>query len=205
MIKGARLAGRNEIMEPVAIKSAPKRTVPPTDDVTSESKLLRAIFSSDDRSPGKKSRVPLMSTRLADLRELFSAPASHRIGLIREGVPARDVKDLQELLGIPQGAFLDSLRLSTATLNRKVSKLENLSPEDSERVLGFAKLIGQVDEMVRQSGDPEGFDAARWLANWLQQPVPALGGAHPLDFMDTLEGQGMVSDILARMQSGAYS
>jgi putative toxin-antitoxin system antitoxin component (TIGR02293 family) len=125
--------------------------------------------------------------------------------MIREGISARDVKHLQERLGIPQSVLLESLRMSIATLNRKVSRQENLSPEDSERVLGVSKLVGQVTEMVRQSGDAQGFDAASWLAGWLQQSVPALGGARPLDFIDTLEGQAMVSQLLARMQSGAYS
>ncbi|MGV3551535.1 type II RES/Xre toxin-antitoxin system antitoxin [Rhizobium sp.] len=162
--------------------------------------------SATARATSKRARQKdLALVSVSDFDEVFHAQAPQRIRLIREGVRARDVKDLQERLGMPQSVFLDSLRLSTATLNRKASKQENLSPEDSERVLGVSKLIGQVSEMVRRSGNPDGFDAARWLAGWLQQPVPALAGARPLDFLDTLEGQGMVSDILARMQSGAYS
>jgi putative toxin-antitoxin system antitoxin component (TIGR02293 family) len=175
------------------------------DEMTPEQKLLRAIFGDVSESPRRGKRKDVVPVSVSDFEVIFHAPAWQRIGLIRDGVSARDVKELQERLGIPQGVFLDSLRMSTATLNRKVSKQENLSPEDSERVLGISKLIGQVGEMVRQSGDIKGFDAPRWLANWLQQPVPALGGAYPLDFMDTLEGQAMVSQLLARMQSGAYS
>ena len=93
----------------------------------------------------------------------------------------------------------------TATLNRKVSRGEALSAEDSERIVGMSKLIGQVQTMVEQSGAPEGFDAAKWVAGWLQTPVAALGGGRPVDYMDTMEGQGMVSVLLARMQSGAYA
>jgi len=39
-----------------------------------------------------------------------------------------------------------------------------------------ARLIGQVQAMVEQSGNPEGFDAAHWLGAWLDEPLPALGG-----------------------------
>lgn len=194
-------------MEAVTARAAAKRgtRTAATGEKTPEGKLVPAIFGQAPESKRRGKQKDSAPVSVSDFEEVFHAPAPQRIRLIREGVRARDVKDLQERLGIPQGVFLDSLRLSTATLNRKASRQENLSPEDSERVLGISKLIGQVSEMVRRSGNPEGFDAARWLAGWLQQPVPALGGVRPLDFLDTLEGQGMVSDILARMQSGAYS
>lgn len=137
--------------------------------------------------------------------DLFHSPAWMRVGLIRSGVPASDLKALQERLNMPQGVLLDSLRISPATLNRKVGRRDNLSPEDSERVVGIAKMIGQVEEMIRQSGEIDGFDPARWLSEWLQQPAPALAGARPLDFLDTVEGQAMVSGLIAQMQSGAYA
>jgi putative toxin-antitoxin system antitoxin component (TIGR02293 family) len=194
-------------MDHAAARTAPKRETrtATSGELTPEEKLVRAIFKPAPETKRRGKQKDAAPISVSDFESVFHAPAWQRIGLIREGVRARDVKELQERLGMPQGVFLDSIRLSTATLNRKASKQENLSPEDSERVLGVSKLIGQVHEMVRQSGESKGFDAARWLADWLQQPVPALGGARPLDFMDTLEGQRMVSDLLARMQSGAYS
>jgi putative toxin-antitoxin system antitoxin component (TIGR02293 family) len=191
-------------MEPATARETSKREVKSDfDQMTPEEKLLRAIFgeTSGPERRGKRKKTVSVS----DFEEIFRAPAWQRIEMIREGISARDVKNLQERLGIPQSVLLESLRMSTATLNRKVSRQENLSPEDSERVLGVSKLVGQVTEMVKQSGDMRGFDAASWLAGWLQQSVPALGGARPLDFIDTLEGQAMVSQLLARMQSGAYA
>jgi uncharacterized protein (DUF2384 family) len=35
--------------------------------------------------------------------------------------------------------------------------------------------------------------------------LPALGGVRPLDLMDTMEGQSLVAETLARIQSGAYA
>jgi putative toxin-antitoxin system antitoxin component (TIGR02293 family) len=156
-------------------------------------------------APASKKRGGSLPVSLADYASIFHSSPAVRVGLIRDGVPAAEVKRLQERLDMSQAAFLQSMKLSTATLNRKVSRQENLSPEDSERVIGMAKLIGQVQEMVRQSGEPKGFDPAKWLAGWLQQTVPALGGSRPIDFMDTMEGQGIIADLLARMQSGAYA
>jgi putative toxin-antitoxin system antitoxin component (TIGR02293 family) len=191
-------------MDPATARDTSTRKVKSDfDQMNPEEKLLRAIFGEKSESGRAGKRKGTVS--VSDFEEIFRAPPWQRIEMIREGISARDVKHLQERLGIPQSVLLESLRMSTATLNRKVSKQENLSPEDSERVLGVSKLVGQVAEIVRQSGDAPGFDAASWLAAWLQQSVPALGGARPLDFIDTLEGQAMVSQLLARMQSGAYS
>jgi len=150
----------------------------------------------------RKSQRPVT---VVDFSQVYQSEPSARVALIRGGVPAQDAKRLLERLNVSQGPVLKSLNLSTATLNRKASKAENLSPEDSERIVGMAKLIGQVETMVGQSGALEGFDAAHWVATWLQTPVAALGGGRPVDYMDTMEGQGMVATLLAQMQSGAYA
>lgn len=97
------------------------------------------------------------------------------------------------------------LDIATATVNRKASRNEALSREDSEKVVGMAKLIGQVETMLQESGDPvlaKDFDAANWLAHWMEEPIPALGGAAPAEYMDTIEGQEMISRLLAMMQAG---
>ena len=79
------------------------------------------------------------------------------------------------------------------------------SDDDSERALGIARLVGLVEGMVKESGDPTGFDAAQWVAQWLEEPMAALGGKRPADLMDTAEGQAIVSNLISRMQSGAYA
>jgi len=72
-------------------------------------------------------------------------------------------------------------------------------------VLGMGRLVGQVQRMVEESGRPEGFDAAAWVARWMERPVPALAGRRPAELMDTAEGQALVANVLARAQSGAYA
>ncbi|SOE63487.1 Protein of unknown function [Burkholderia sp. D7] len=73
-------------------------------------------------------------------------------------------------------------------------------PENS-----FTDLVRQVEKMVAESGNPEGFDAAQWLAAWMERSVPALGGRRPAEYMDTVEGRALISRLLAMMQSGAYA
>ncbi len=68
-----------------------------------------------------------------------------------------------------------------------------------------AELIDVVEKMVRESGDPAGFDSERWLERWMSEGVPALAGRRPADLVGTPEGFESVKTVLLRMQSGAYS
>lgn len=140
-----------------------------------------------------------------DYLKLWRAAPSERIQVIKAGVPAREVKRFVTELHLDQGIMFGALNLKTATVNRKAAKNQALSSDESERVLGLAKLVGQLEAMVEESGDPEGFDAPGWLSNWLREPLPALGGSRPIELLDTMEGQAVVSQALARMQSGAYA
>ena len=108
-------------------------------------------------------------------------------------------------MGMSKELLLGSLGLSRATISRKEKDETALSKDESERVLGVATLIGKVQTMVAESGDAAGFDAARWVADWLAKPLPALGGATPASYMDTFEGQKLVAELLSMSQSGAYA
>ncbi|MBO9380619.1 DUF2384 domain-containing protein [Sphingomonas histidinilytica] len=140
-----------------------------------------------------------------EYREIFRASSDDRIRLIRKGVPAAKVKRLISDLHFEQGYLLKMLNLKTSTVNRKAARDEALSAEESERVLGIAKLVGQLEAMVEESGDPEGFDAPAWLSQWLRQPLSAFGGRKPIELLDTIEGQSLVAQALSRIQSGAYA
>jgi putative toxin-antitoxin system antitoxin component (TIGR02293 family) len=143
-----------------------------------------------------------------DFTRLYQTTPIERVGLIRNGVNAADFKTFVGTLDIQQEKVFHMLDIATATVNRKASRNESLSREDSEKVVGMAKLIGQVETMLEESGDRaamQGFDAARWLTHWMEEPIPALGGAAPADYMDTIEGQEMISRLLAMMQTGAYA
>jgi putative toxin-antitoxin system antitoxin component (TIGR02293 family) len=146
-------------------------------------------------------------TEWLNFRELYQTTPVKRIDLIRNGVKAADFKRFASQLDISQEKVFLMLDIATATVNRRASRDESLSREDSEKVVGMAKLIGQVETMLEESGDPErmkDFDAARWLTHWMEEPIPALGGAAPAAYMDTIEGQEMISKLLATMQTGAY-
>lgn len=137
--------------------------------------------------------------------ELFRAEPSDRIKMIKAGLSAVEAKQILSALHLPQRETMRALRLSTATLNRKAAQQKTLAPEESERILGIANLVGQVESMVQESGNPDGFDAEKWVSRWLGEPVPALGHQRPIDLMDTMEGQSLVSATLRQMRTGAYA
>lgn len=153
-------------------------------------------------STGKKAQVAPANLVPIDL---FRAGTAEKIAFIKKGVPARTAKFLIKGFKVDQKVMLDALSLKTATINRKATNNEVLSADESERVIGLAELLGQVEAMVEESGDPNGFDANAWLADWLRQPLPALGGEKPIEYLDTMKGQMLISKLLLRMQTGAYS
>jgi putative toxin-antitoxin system antitoxin component (TIGR02293 family) len=135
---------------------------------------------------------------------LYKAPDLTRVAWVKS-MGAQDAKVILAQLRVPQGEALTALHIPVATVNRKAKTNAPLSPAEGERVLGFGRLLGQIQTMVRESGSPEGFDASAWLSAWMSAPVPALSGARPLDLMDTMTGQALVSQMLSQMQSGAYA
>ncbi|WP_229476719.1 antitoxin Xre-like helix-turn-helix domain-containing protein [Massilia rubra] len=137
--------------------------------------------------------------------QLYRLDPQERIRVIRQGIDASVIGNLSSRMGMSKEYLLSSLGLSRATISRKEKDATMLSKDESERVLGVETLIGMVQTMVEQSGDPSGFDAARWVSNWLSKPLPALAGATPASYMDTFEGQKLVAELLSMSQSGAYA
>ena len=134
---------------------------------------------------------------------VFNMPAVEKVELVEHGVKASDFKKLVEDMGLAQEELSKALRISVSTINRKAKRDEILSIDEGERVVNMASLIGQVGVMT-EPADDAGFNAAQWVANWIEQPLPALGGRRPVEFLGTASGFLLVSNVLRTMESGAY-
>jgi putative toxin-antitoxin system antitoxin component (TIGR02293 family) len=141
----------------------------------------------------------------ATYRAVYALSRVDRIGMVKEGLPARLLTTLADDMHIPRERLYGWLGIARTTANRKVKDNETLSQDESERALGIAQLVGQVQQIVSESGNPDGFDAARWTADWLEESNAALGGQAPGEFMDTADGRALVSGLVSQMQSGAYA
>jgi putative toxin-antitoxin system antitoxin component (TIGR02293 family) len=144
-------------------------------------------------------------TRRGHLVSLVPFDVLERIELVKTGVPAGILTVIANDMAISRDQLYATIGLARATVNRKLREQQLLNQDESERVLGIARLINQVDTIVRESGDAERFDAAKWVARWLDRPHPALGGRRPAELMDTADGRSLVSDLVGQMESAAYA
>lgn len=137
--------------------------------------------------------------------DLFTMSPIERVRLVKRGVAARTVVRIAKSTGQPKERVMNLLGLPRSTVDRKARSNQALPLDQGERVLGLLKLVGQVQVMVDESGDPNGFDAAKWVSAWLERPLPALGNRAPGELMDTSEGQQVVANLLAGARSGVFA
>ncbi len=159
-------------------------------------KIGRASSSSARESAARQS--------LADLRGLDTMA---RIAVVREGVPASVVETLAGALGLSKEKLYAAVGLARPTVDRKIREGRILNADETERVLGVARLVEEVQRIVGESGDPgaaRDFDAAAWLGRWLDARNRALDGKRPAELLDTADGRALVGDLIASMQTGAY-
>lgn len=141
----------------------------------------------------------------APLGALSRATTIERVEIVKAGVPAKFLVFIADRMSIPKEQLYATIGVSRATVDRKVRAKKLLSQDESERTLGLARLVAQAETMVKESGNLDNFDAAKWLARWLVEPQESLGGKRPSELMDTADGRGLVADLMARAQTGAYA
>lgn len=147
---------------------------------------------------------------MPDYKFVYDMQPVDRAYLVKRGVSSALARTISIDMGVTKDRFSQVTGMSISNIKRKISKNATeaeraLSRAESESMVGLAKLIGQVKTIVNESGDSQGFNAAKWFGEWIEQPVKALGGQKPADLLDTADGRDAVSRLLAQMQSGAYA
>jgi putative toxin-antitoxin system antitoxin component (TIGR02293 family) len=181
-----------------------KRMVPPTPrDGKAPQKRVSKI--------AKVGRLSNTTTRKIGMSyaTIAAQSPSENSEVVRRGVPAEFVRRLADDLAIDQSMLTDHMGIARSTFSRKLKNAEALSNGDGAIALGVARIIGEVDRILRESGDPEqmgeSFHVAEWTGQWLKQPVMALGNRRPLDYLDNAFGQETVLQLIRQMQSGAFA
>ena len=136
--------------------------------------------------------------------KIYRASPIERVEIIKAGVAPGTVGDIADAMGAASEVLIRNLGIPKSTWARKRSQQTPLERNASEKVMGLATLIGQVETLVNEQGRPEDFDAAKWFYQWIEEPVPALGGRKPSALLDTKEGQQIVSSLLDSIRAGAY-
>lgn len=153
---------------------------------------------------------PIIGVHVAGRREtswqdIYLASIGDQVRIIEFGIGVPVLGILAEEMEVSGVRLLEILGLPRSTVTRKAKAKMPLGTPESERILGMMRLIGQVEQMVSESGDPDGFEASRWIANWLERPLPALGGKAPASYMSTNTGQRLISTLLSQAQSGTFA
>lgn len=66
-------------------------------------------------------------------------------------------------------------------------------------------LIDLVQQIVMESGNPEGFSAQAWLQEWLAAPLPVFGNRSPWDVLREPDGLTLVQATLLQIQKGSFA
>ena len=120
---------------------------------------------------------------------------SKLIQSLKAGLPVQELDELRGHLDLPMERLAPMLGISKATLHRrKISG--RLDPAESDRVVRFARLLGQAVEVLESVAN------ARL---WLTAPQAGLAGAVPLEYAETEVGAREVEDLLTRIEYGVYS
>lgn len=154
--------------------------------------------------PGKPA-APRQAGTVMAYADAFDLPVQEQIDYVKRGLPAQGVPQVAADLHLSTDRYISILGLPKSTLARKIKENQRLPVEQSERVFQTMRLVGLVQQLVKDYGDAQGFDAAQWLGQWIEQPNPALGGNCPAGYLDTATGAALVESLLHAMVSGAYA
>lgn len=120
-----------------------------------------------------------------------------RVSVIRSGVPFSAIDVISKKINIPIKSTLGILGLPQTTYNKKKVSKALLDSRDSELLLQISELIDFGSEVFNE-------EEAKFQS-WLQKPNTALGGAKPLELLDTISGINEVRSCLNRIEYGNFA
>ena len=136
---------------------------------------------------------------VSDPMENIDVPASaftdtaEFIDTARKGVAGKIVKQAVDVFG-QRELFVRLVGVSSANLHR-VYRRKTLGPTQSEALLDVLQVFSRASTALG------GLDVAR---EWLNTPLPALGGERPLELCDTFGGRRLVRDAIAKIEYGEF-
>ena len=188
--------------------AAPKKAI--AKNLIVESKLSEGQGTTGSRAGGAKNIdvIAYHSTKGVDdyVRRVARATPMQIVEIERQGVFGSFIKDLSKRMEIPSSRIFAILGIPKATAEKKATAGERVAGRGGQAAIGMVKLLGIAEEIVANStaSEAQGFDATKWLGQWIERPQPALGGRKPADLLDTPTGVDVVARLLGSIASGAY-
>ena len=116
--------------------------------------------------------------------------------IVQNGLPVSAVFRLQETSGLTLERIKQVARISEGSFARRKHS-GRLSQEESERLLRVGRIFERAAALF--DGDQVG------ARQWLETPIPSLGGQRPLDLSQTEPGAREVEDLIGRIEHGVVS
>jgi putative toxin-antitoxin system antitoxin component (TIGR02293 family) len=137
----------------------------------------------------------MLSTTLARVLGLSKTDVD-LIDAIRNGIPAISALRLARVGGLDDQQLAAALGVSTRTLARKKGK-SRLNAVESDRAVRLGRVLSLALEVFANK------KAA--TIEWLHDPIIALGGKAPVDFLDTDAGLRRVEQVLLQLDYGGIT
>ncbi len=144
-----------------------------------------------------------------ELRDLIirvsESPGVVLFDAVEAGVPTYVIDMIAGATGEPVATVMDLIGVSQTTFRRKEEANERLPDVAAHRVMGYLRVVATLRKLLDESGDPEqlkDFDLEAWVAQWMRQELPELGGKTPAQMLRNPEGQRAVEQVLERMRGG---
>lgn len=159
----------------------------------------------DSSKTSLKGSLEVSNVNILYMRAIRSATPMEMVIIEREGVPGFFIKYLAKRMDIETSRFFSILGVPRATAKKKAAAGQWVTGSGGYAALGMIKLLGIAQDMVENSTAPEAknFDIAKWLGQWIERPLFALGGRKPADLIDTPTGVEVVARLLGAIESGA--
>ncbi len=142
----------------------------------------------------------------ADLvSRVIASPGVVLFDAVEAGVPTSMVHLIAGATGEPLTDVMELIGVSQTTFRRKEEANEPLPDVAGHRVMGFLRVAATLRRLLQESGDPEqsaDFDLDGWVAQWMREQLPELGGKTPAEMLRNPEGQRAVEQVLERMRGG---
>lgn len=136
---------------------------------------------------------------------VMSSPGVVLFDAVEAGVPTYLVDVIAGATGQAASSVMDIIGVSATTFRRKEDAHEPLPDVAGHRVMGFLRVAATLRRLLDESGDPgrlQDFDLNAWLAQWMREELPELGGKTPAAMLRNHEGLRAVEQVLERMRGG---
>ena len=136
---------------------------------------------------------------------VMSSPGVVLFDAVEAGVPTYLVDVIAGATGQAASSVMDMIGVSATTFRRKEDAHEPLPDVAGHRIMGFLRVAATLRRLLDESGDAaqlQDFDLNAWLARWMREELPELGGKTPAEMLRNHEGLRAVEQVLERMRGG---